>query len=255
MMKKFFLLSWAILTALSFSSCSKDDNGKKNDPDPEPTKEIRYVQSMVYQSPEGSLINGNSLYFEYDEQHRLTKYTLVRPNGWTQTFTLTYMGNTIKVSMTGSDSFSGEFQLNSQGYVIKDHWGYTYEYDKDGYLKRRLNNDGTINSTFTQQNGNLTSSLRSNWAEETVTQYFYSSTKNLANFNLDDMLGVGDMDWELYLGLGLFGKNNTNLLTGHSAHCDVGNNFTYDIDKDGYVTAVHGTYLGYSYTKTITYYK
>ena len=96
-MKKFFLLSWAVIAALSFSSCSKDDDGKKDDPAPEPTKEMRYVQSIVYQSPEESLIHGNSLFFEYDAQHRLIKYTLIRPNGWTNTCTLTYIGNTIKL--------------------------------------------------------------------------------------------------------------------------------------------------------------
>lgn len=265
-MKKFFLLSWAVIAALSFSSCSKDDDGKKDDPKPEPSKEMRYVQSIVYHFPDASAsyLNGTNFY-EYDDQHRLIKEVFVSESPFTSSYTntYTYEGNTIKKYDTDGELMK-EYQLNDQGYAIAEyyirdgekHLSMTYEYDQDGYLKQEFYSDGTIAGTFTQKDGNITSSLRDYWTEENegiVTQYFYSSTKNLANFNLDDIIGD-------YLdggsALPIFGKKNTNLLIGHTLQdCDYGNNYTYDMNENGYVTAVHGTYLGHAYTKTITYYE
>ena len=49
-MKKFFLLSWAVIAALSFSSCSKDDDGNNDNSEP-------ILSATVHIEQEGTLKN------------------------------------------------------------------------------------------------------------------------------------------------------------------------------------------------------
>lgn len=50
MMKKFFLLAWAVIAALSFSSCSKDDDGNNDNSEP-------ILSATVHIEQEGTLKN------------------------------------------------------------------------------------------------------------------------------------------------------------------------------------------------------
>lgn len=61
-MKKLFLIVTAMFAVVSFSACSDDDEGGGN-----PLTEMRYVKEI--RSSQGEIES-----FEYDQQHRISKY-------------------------------------------------------------------------------------------------------------------------------------------------------------------------------------
>lgn len=255
-------MTWAVIAAFSLNSCSKDDDGKKDDPnDPQP-QEMRYVKSIVYSIPDNPNHDGTSYSFEYDEQHRISKCFDGNTN---KTYTFTYDQNSVTILCNNqeyNDQTTIKLQLNDQGYAASIPFTtgerIVYEYDNDGYLKSTASYDANENLfdkySYTQQNGNIaTQTYASNTTSETYT-YTYMSHKNLANLNLDDIFGVNITDGVDCIGLFFGGKKNVNLLASHTQEQDNGKTFTYDFDENGYVTAVHGTLFREAYTKKIFYY-
>ena len=78
-MKKLFLIVAAMFAVVSFSACSDDDNGN-------PLTEMRYVKEI--RSSQGEIES-----FEYDQQHRISKYTR-----YAGSCSFTYDGNAVNIT-------------------------------------------------------------------------------------------------------------------------------------------------------------
>lgn len=255
-------MTWAVIAAFSLNSCSKDDDGKKDDPnDPQP-QEMRYVKSMTSD-------RGNNRTFEYDDQHRLSKVTDIEADN-KRTYLYSYNGNTVTIkelNKQGDLSNEKVLQLNDKGYVISatDEYdnNYKFTYDADGYLQKeeyKRNNQVQDTYIYRWANGNMVSLTEASANSPTyTTTYRYQADQTLAvNIALFDAFRYYFGEWEAFT-LSIFkGKPSANLFTKYDDG-DLTISYDYIFDNDGYVSKVSyretsGNWLDETTTVQITYY-
>lgn len=239
-MKKFLLLAWAVIAAFSLNSCSKDDEDP-NDPKPQ---EMRYVKSILGQSPHRGGWREFRTY-EYDDKGRRTKMVYTFDN---DIFIYNYIYNENTVTIQEESIYEGEepfketsiVQLDANGYLLSrrnDYYTWVYGYDEDGHLisVKKTDNSGSEHTyTYTWFNDNLiycSTSLPSS--------YQYNTTPvKLTSVDLISVLSDA-LESEWFDADHLIEKHSVNMLArwqvrGSSSYCT----FTYQFDEDGYVTKV-----------------
>ena len=253
-MKKFLLLTWAVIAVFSLNSCSKDDDGKKDDPnDPQP-QEMRYVKSV-------RCSNGDTYSYEYDDQHRRTKCINYFTNEMI-TCTYTYSTNDVTVAVKneviGHEEYNHNsttvLQLNAKGYVISasevggENENSEFIYDSDGYLISSPMNGGY---TYSWINGNLMTSK----GDETLNFGYNTNTIKPISVDLLGILAGGYMGEEWWIYDPFIEKHNANLVT--TIKGSINANLVYTFDDEGYITKITNsqpTYEGESLSYEIMYY-
>lgn len=235
----------AMFAVISFSACSDDDEGKGKVP-----TEMRYVKTIDS--------GKNIINIEYDEQHRITKFG---------NSVLVYNGNTVQImGLSSSQTIPYErIQLNNEGNVIasesydeysktyKTHA--TYEYDSAGRLIAGNYILDNINYSYRWENGNC-------YIVGPTDPYTYTikyTTHKTPPCNVDFSTGK----WFLTYGLPI-GKQCSNLVeidetSSKERDYVEGYRYTYEFDKDGYISKIVETWYanGEKDEKTvyeITYY-
>ena len=236
--------------AITFSSCSKDDNKD------EPNGTIKLVKRIV----ESSYALESTSTFEYDNQNRLIKYIWdedgmqgLSGESYTTT-TIVYENNKMICTHTGKYGSNIEtFYFNDAGYLTKTEYETsdrvdieTYTYN-NGYLSRIDYGYGYFD-TFTWQNGNITKIVSD---EGTVETYEYTDIPNKFNTNLSCLFGFfGDVYWSVMKGA--YSKNLP--ASRKSSTKGFTDTYTYTLDADGYPTKILRADGDSEYEMTITYY-
>lgn len=230
-MKKLSLLVAVLITAIIFSSCSKNDDGDNG--------------SFEWPKYEKLLKSIDDVEFSYDDQHRLTKVVYNINNSGSTVANYTYKNNTVTVSEDGDVV---KFILDSNGYVIKEERKgeiyAQYQYSNGHISKTTWGDDDWM--TYTWENGNLTEI-------EGYATYTYSNVTNKLSVN------IFDFDWGL-TEYAIFddGDTFTNFKGTSPKNYPVSddNNRTasYTYDSDGYPTEITITDTYRTYTLTLTYY-
>jgi len=245
-MKKFLLLAWGVIAAFSLNSCSKDDDGKKDDPnDPQP-QEMRYVKSILGQSLSRGWREIRT--YEYDDKGRRTKMVITYNNNIV-TYNYTYNENTVtiqKESIYEGKEPSKEtsiVQLDANGYPLSrrsDYDTYVYGYDEDGHLisvKETDNSGFEQTHTYTWFNDNLI-----DCSSPEPSSYEYNTTPvKLTSVDLNVVLS-DELGLEWFDADHLIEKHSVNMLAKYyiNGYNDPNSyeTFTYQFDEDGYVTKV-----------------
>ena len=256
MKKALFLVATAVLT---LAACGKsDDNPTPNNPEPPKTTEVKrikevkitylkrdYVPSSTEDSPRYQYtVKNSSVAYMYDEQGRISKETVKEEGKPEEEITFEYPQGKI-VAKFGNQT--REDVLNSKGY----YKGYDndFVYDAKGQLieSRR--------GKYTWTEGNISQLLRirvENGETETITTtmtYYPNENKNKWLFFSDES---GDIiskymsffKGEILLPIGIPTKNLIKSMTKEFSDVEFGYTssnttaFSYDYDKDGYVTKI-----------------
>lgn len=234
-MKKLFIIVAALFVVVSFSACSDDEGGGKA------PAEMRYVKTISFRN---YIIN-----IEYDEQHRIIKF-----GNWE----LVYNGNTVQIMyLSSSQSIPyARIQLNNAGNVITresyDNFSKTYktnatyEYDSAGRLIRDNYILDDISYSYRWKNGNRyvvgTTGIYENEHGYVYTDAY--TTHKTPPCNLD--FSTDGPSWLDAFGLP-FGKQCSNLVeidetSSKDSDYVEGNRYTYEFDKDGYISKIVQTW-------------
>lgn len=231
------------LLAITFNSCSKDDdgNGNGNEETVALVKKISNPHFDWY------------VEFQYDDQQRLIK-AVEYDNGYMGNLTFSYGNN--KITATLDKGAFEEYTLNDDGYLIQltDEDGvhsvsYTY---MGGYLSGWITSYGDSTASYTWSNGNMTE-VKYDDGDEYSNVYTYTNHVNKTNLPFPDFFL--DLDMPLKFK-GTFSKNLPLSLTKKDEG-DVVDiiNYSYTFNSDGNPTEIKSTYNdGYSTTAYFTYY-
>lgn len=247
-MKKLFLFVAVMITAVSFSSCSKDDDNGNSTP-----REMRYVKeirSTDYRN------RSNYCKFEYDQQHRITKCYTNTEDGQTITYSFVYNGNTVQVTANSSasdESFPyAQVDLNNNGlattYTPQGYGDtYTYEYDATGGLTKEQSSSG-YTVTYRWENGNRYEASNSeNSPSDVYTEVYTSRATPPCNLNFSGRDIPCRMDGILNVGSFFLGKQNANLLeyaesTETGTSYLEGYRYSHEFNQEGYISRIKETW-------------
>lgn len=234
-----FLILIMALTAIGFSSCSKEDEPETGEQPTEDAGGRRLVSKLEYSSPEdGDWV----VRFFYNKDGSLQKVT--NDVDELREVTLTRTGNELNLKLDYEDGVDKIIcALNKDGYVTsclyEDEDRYTYEY-QNGFLSRaRFSN--SLQPDVTWQDGDIVKVVINDF----TTRCTYINRENKMNLDLFD-LTYSDLfdDFELSMTSGYWGKRNKHLLkkveTVYSWGKDL-HEFSYDFDSEGYVTHIFYT--------------
>ena len=225
-----------MFAAVSFSACSDDDGG-----DGKALTEMRYVKSIIGD-------NGSFVQFDYDQQNRIVKYEYT-DNDDSFTYFLTYNGNVVKImeNMKPND-YNASVQLNSGNNAISviyyfegDKGTVNYTYEK-GNLTSAKSDDGFIYA-YKWLNGNRYYDANKSVDPDSdkpnvpvLTYTKYNTPKCNVDISTANMFGVTP-PYDLFLG-----NQSANLpeseITTHDGRGKDGFKYSYDFDKDGYITKI-----------------
>ena len=250
-MKKLFLIVAAMFAAVSFSACSDDDDGGGN-----PLTEMRYVKEIRSSSQRG--IES----FEYDQQHRISKFTgYAGYIGYAGSWSFTYDGNTVNI--TANSTPFATLQLNNAGYAISGSSS-----DGDTIIFKYDGANGLISKTYSEydaytyrwNNGNrfLESSTVDPSSEYEYIQTYTSLKTPKCNFDFSQGMMGGGFFIPCLDGLFL-GKQSTNLIekvgtTGKSSQFTEGYRYSYKFNTDGYISQIIETWFATGENDEVTTY-
>ncbi|MEG2317855.1 MAG: DUF4595 domain-containing protein [Rikenellaceae bacterium] len=220
MKKNLFLLLVAIC-AITFNSCSSDNDDALS-------KRISTIKG-----------NGLTLDFTYNTQGKVVK---IKETTTTESIEslITYDNNKVIFSI-GNDKIEC-FLTNGRTTTMSsslDKTEYTFEYDKDGYMTKSTDVDLEQPNmpsiiTYTWQNGNLVS-----YSDDGVATITYGSQLN--NLNLDILPLTIDMELGSVVSvIGIGSKRSINLPEKITSGTDE-IRYTYVKDKDGYIIGINIT--------------
>lgn len=232
-MKKITFLATVLITVLLSSSCSKEDNGAKT-----PTA-MRYVKSII--GDDGSMIR-----IQYDPQHRAVEYQIDNSRQeWSETYTLTYEGNTVKVQEL-NDAYTATYQLDDRDHVTFASYRFAGEesdftlrcvYDSAGNLIETESDDGyeVYTSSYTWVDGNRYNSQSSPDSNVSARTY---SPKNAPTCNIDLIeFCAGPTPVAFFLG-NLPAKLLESDIRYQGDRGSDGFRYAYEFDDEGYVSRI-----------------
>ena len=236
-MKKLFLFVAVMITAVSFSSCSKDDDNGNTTP-----KEMRYVKEITF-NYDFSIVK--SIRFEYDDQHRVVKYESSTDGSEPRTFPVTYNGKNVQIRELNSSYITTTLKLNDAGNVIfaeeierGSQW--SYEYDTAGRLisEQCENQSPYEHYTYRWENGNRYAT--SNSYEPNPPVIIYTNLKTPpCNFDFTNGIRLSYEDF-------CAGLQNANLLESSTCYYESGSyegrKYAYEFNQDGYISRIKETW-------------
>lgn len=242
-MKKLLLFILPLL-AVTFNSCSKDDDSGNT--------YGKLVQSIVTIGDYGT----TAVYFSYDDKQRITQFAQYSEDD-VYICNLTYDDNKITAiyedysgvyTFTLTNSYVTKFDSVDSEYGNHNYYR-TFEYS-NGYLAKTLYPQAPEESiTYIWSGGNMTEQIFSDGGVETYT---YTNKSNKLNVDFFEFNGrFINFNCPIVFN----GMRMKNLpLSVPSIYGDDRIEYTYVIDNDGYPTMILGTSSdGESYTSTITY--
>lgn len=233
-----FLTLVMVLTAIAFSSCSKDEEPETGEQPTEDAGGRRLVSKMEYSSPEdGDWV----VRFFYNKDGSLQKVT--NDVDELSEMTFTRVGNELTIKLdyeVDADVDRITSTLNGDGYVISSLFEgggrCAYEY-QNGFL-----NHVTAQWNVTWQNGDIVKVADDN----RPTNCTYTNRENKMNVELFDLTYPNMFeDSEFCMTSGYWGKRNKHLLKkieevdGRDSRCS--HEFSYEFDSEGYVTQIFYT--------------
>lgn len=260
-MKKLFLLALPLL-AITFNSCSKDDDGG-DDGYQWPTYG-KLVKKVAWHSDTNDY--NDDCEFTYDNQQRLVKATW--DNGYSKS--LTYNNNTITLNDNGE--FYTTYILDENGYLTRqndDDGSYAVHEYSSGYSSKsteiKLDKDSDYDKyeeIYTWLNGNLVKQVGRYYdgtklLDYTFTyNYTYNSIENKLNLNI---LDIFDFSYWEPTCINFRGRSLKNYPISQTNDDGETLSYSYTFDNDGYPTKIVETWAdGHGYTSssttTITYY-
>lgn len=194
MKKHLFLMGLAMLMAVVFVSCDKDDDGDEN------KVKASLVKSVSF---EADWAGGVEMWeFTYDAEKKVTKFD----NFWEGTLdkTITYDYTTAgKLILMRGDEEYNTYDMNAQGYITKEPWSDTewasFQYDANGFLTKIYEHwDGTdhLKYEITITDGNI--SKITTYDDDGVTakrikEFFYTIGDNVNGLHQANAV---DSDWK-----------------------------------------------------------
>lgn len=238
-MKKLFLIVTAMFAVVSFSACSDDDEGGGN-----PLTEMRYVKEI--RSSQGEIES-----FEYDQQHRISKYG---------SCSFTYDGNAVNI--TANSTPFATMQLNNAGYAISgsssDGDTYTFKYDgANGLISGKYSEYEIYTYRWNDGNRLIESSTVDPSSEYKYIQT-YTSLKT-PKCNIDFSQGIGGNTIIPCLDRLFLGKQSANLIeevgtTNKSSQYTEGHRYSYKFNTDGYISQIIETWFATGENYEVTTY-
>ncbi len=257
-MKKLTLIATILITAITFSSCSKNGDGDENN------FSVKLVSQLV-ELEDDSASTYTDLFY-YDSQNRIIKMD----DSW-GIMTFDYYSDKVIITENGYEKIC---HLNKQGYIetltigsytFENHTteSYTchYTYDANGYMtKMTYESDerGRVEVQCVWSNGDL---IRESDGTN-YTNYEYTKTVNKTNFDFvayDAWDAVNDPASYLRTATNeLFGKRSKHLIKAVNTYDyghDGGATFDYELDSDGCPTKITATRIddGVKYYSIISY--
>lgn len=261
-MKKLFLFVAVMITAVSFSSCSKDDDNGNTTP-----REMRYVKEI---KSIDHLNRVNYYTFEYDQQHRVTECHTYTWDGKPITYSFVYNGNnTVQVVVNSSESTESspyaQIGLNNNGLVATYTHGSgntrTYEYDTAGGLIKEQSSSGyAYTMTYRWENGNrYVASNSDDLPSDVYTEVYTSRTTPPCNINLSGGDFPGGIEGWLDADSFFLGRQNANLLE-YAESTEIGtsylegNRYAYEFNQEGYISRIKETWYANGVDDEVTTY-
>lgn len=224
-MRIYIFFLWMLGTIIGLTSCDSDSPTSKR------------IKSITFTGEENYTIT-----LEYDKQGRLTEF--IEEYSEPVTTTLTYGNGEVLIERFGN--YYGKFILNAQGYVStfkrENTSDFSYKYNADGYLIESSNGEHT--NTYTYKNGNLASCETGN----SIGLFTASDTEDvlkMPSFYQPHYLHIlGNIEVRIGYLAGLYGKQATHLMQSSDYTIEKGKDwetqsiidYSYQLDKDGYVT-------------------
>lgn len=266
-MKTIKCIAACLLVALSFNSCSSDDDEPQVNPNVK--KRLTAVHYSGYDEGEKTTA---SFEFEYEKEKVvkvLEKYNRTGNNSFNSlgTSTLRYSGNNVSESwivMDSEDNYKTEISYicNSDGYITKGDlgdrlWYFSYSNDLLTSAKQTELNGEIIDDDDHRFSYSKNGAMSSNHYFPTIT---YTDTPNVGDLFIgySDFFANFSLDYFRLCYTGLLGKATKFL--PKEAFTERGDKFSfnYEFDNDGYVVKeiVRTTYAGdykVDWTATYTY--
>lgn len=241
MKKYFYLVFVAIVAAMSITlaSCDNDDDWSNGDPSENGMKLSTLTEE-----------DGSWSEYLYDSKGRVSQVKQYDKNGQLHfSTTVEYNANNIVVTTYSDDRLFDRdvCTLNAKGQIIKsvcsDGGDSEYTYNDQGQMINIYFAEYDHNTTLVWENGNLVKAL---YGDDAGFICEYSSiplSKGFVIFGDDVLIDVFSdyINLPLLANCGYFGKLPQNMLsslTYYEGNSRQTFNYTYELDKDGYVSNI-----------------
>lgn len=249
-MKKILLFLTLPLLAISFNSCSKDGDENGGDSYQWP-KYDRLVKTINWQDEDGCI---DKCTFTYDNQQRLTKVA------WNEEYFMLFTYNGNKISINEDGEYYTTYTLDKNGYLTRqddEDGSYALHQYSNGYASKSTEENNSENdheTVYTWANGNLVKTVEKSVDEYGTENYGYSWTynnvENKLNINIFDILDSFWWDPAYIKFKGRYPKNYPITIAESDGETMT---LSYTFDNDGYPTKIVETWTDGSDTSTSTY--
>lgn len=230
--KKFLLLSTILVGVISVA-CSNDS--ENNEPE---MPSVKMVLNSIYGGyPSSSDPESYGVRFEdaqYDTQGRILSYKEYDGD----LVLYTYSSSSITKSDSGEE---WQYNLNADGLIISDSKGNRFEYDSN----KQLISDGDDN--FVWSNGNMVKS-----GSDTYVYTTYFNTVSCFIQFLFSTVYFDNCD-PFLMASGFYGKIPKNLVDKYYSDGDLGWNFLYEFNSNGYPTKITTSDASYDAIYTLSW--